>query len=338
MKKEDGRKIPRDAMEHFRFQAIKLWKKKKKVKEIAEFFGVTIDAVYKWIRKYKQKGLNGLKKKMAHGAKPKLEKKDIRKIISCIKKPATDFGYETALWDCRRLQQLIKKQLKKDIHISNIWRMLKSWKISRQVPEKKALEQDEKAVKKWLEEEWPKIKKHARRWQAIIYFQDECGVSLIPVAGKTWAPKGETPYIKVTGKKGGLCVTSAISPVGRMLFRIEKEKIKAPQHVEFLQQILRHHPNRKIIVVEDRAPVHRAGEVKDFVEQNKKRFALYYIPSYSPELNPDEKTWRYLKKNKLKAHLAQSTAELKKVVSSKMKGIQRRPLIIKSFFYDSILY
>jgi hypothetical protein len=96
-------------------------------------------------------------------------------------------------------------------------------------------------MKTWLKEEWPKIKAHAKRWKAIIYFVDEAGVSLVPVMGKTWAPKGKTPVVKVTGNRGGFCVSSAVSPAGRMLFRIEKEKVRAVVHIQFLKQILRHH-------------------------------------------------------------------------------------------------
>ena len=143
--------------------------------------------------------------------------------------------------------------------------------------------------------------------------------------------KGKTPKIKVTGNKGGFCVTSAISPAGRMVFRIEKEIIHAEQHIEFLKQIMRQHPFRKIIVIEDNAKPHIAGLVKDFVRENKNRIAVYYLPPYSPDLNPDEKVWKYLKHIKLKAHQARNKKEFKPLVLSKMQSIQKKPELIKSF-------
>ena len=208
--------------------------------------------------------------------------------------------------------------------------------LSCQKPQRSAKEQDEKAVKKWLKEEWPKIQEHCRRWQAMLYFQDESGVSLTPVLGRTWSPRGQTPLVKVTGKRGGLCVTSAISPAGRMVFRIEKGKVNANKHIEFLRQIIKQHPNRKIIVVEDNAPTHKSHRVTEFVEQNKKRFALYRIPSYSPELNPDEHVWAYLKAGKLKTHQAQSTEELRHLVKNNMHSIQRKNGVVNSFFYGPL--
>jgi len=79
--------------------------------------------------------------------------------------------------------------------------------------------------------------------------------------------------------------------------------------------------------------VHRAQYVQQFVEQNKKRFALYYLPSYAPELNPDEEVWNHLKNNKLKAHQAKTKKEFKPLLFAKMKSLQMSPTLIKSFFF-----
>lgn len=338
MKKRDGRSISRETLEYLRKQSIRLWKRDKSVDDISDFCGVHFTVVYKWVRLYKQKGLGGLKRRKAKGAEPKLNHEDKTQIISWLRKPAMDFGFETPLWDCKRIQTVIKKELNKSISISNLWETLRRWNLTPQKPEKEALEKNPIAVRKWLKDEWPRIQEHRRRWQAMLYFQDESGVSLIPVLGKTWAPKGKTPKIKVTGNKGGLCVTSAISPAGRLVFRIEKDTIHAEEHVDFLKQIMKHHPHRKIIVIEDNARPHIAKEVNDFVWQNKNKLAIYYLPTYSPDLNPDEKVWKYLKNVKLKAHQARNKKEFKPLVQAKMQSIQMRPQLIKSFFAESILF
>ena len=338
MNKKDGRSITRETLEYLRNQSIKLWKKGKSIEDISEFCGVHFTVVYKWIRVYKKNGLKGLKRRKAKGAEPKLNKEDKLLIVSWLRKSALEFGFETPLWDCKRIQTMIKRELNKSISISNLWENLRKWNLTPQKPEKEALEKNPAAVKKWLKEKWPKIEEHRRRWQAMLYFQDESGVSLIPVLGKTWAPKGKTPKIKVTGHKGGLCVTSAISPAGRMVFRIENHTICAEDHIDFLKQIMRQHPHRKIIVVEDNATPHIAKAVKYFVRDNKSKIAVYYLPTYSPDLNPDEKVWRYLKYVKLKAHQARNIKEFKPLVQAKMQGIQRKPKLIKSFFVGNILF
>lgn len=338
MKKGDGRKIPRQALEYMRLQSINLYKQGKEIKEISEFFGVTIDAVYKWIKKYKQRGKDSLKSRKAKGAEPKITKKEFKKLIKLIKKSAIEFGFETPLWDCKRIQRVIKNELKKDIHFSNVWRLLIKSGLSPQKPEKVAFERSQRKVNKWLREEWPNIEEHRRRWQAMLYFQDESSVSLVPVLGKTWAKKGETPKIKVTGNRGSIAVSSAISPAGRMIFRIEKDKVNSKTFIDFLKQIIKNHPLRKIIIIADNSPTHTAKAVDNFIKENKSKIAVYYLPTYSPDLNPDEEVWKYLKNVKLKAHQAKNKKEFTPLVRSKMQSIQRKPNVIKSFFIGSLLY
>lgn len=333
MKKQDGRTYSHEVLEHYRFQTIRLHNEGRHVNEIAHFFGIHRGSVSRWLTTYKRNGKTSLKSRKAQGPTPKLTAKETRSLLRTLKDPATDHGFDTPLWTCNRLQVLITTQTGKNLHISNIARLLKRWGITNQKPEKRALQADPKEGKRWIKQEWPRIKAHAKRWQAIIYFLDEAGVSLVPVMGRTWAPKGRTPIVKVTGNKGGFCVTSVISPAGRMLFRIEKERINAAVHIQFLRHILRHHPRRKVIVVEDQAPAHAAGKIEEFVKENRKRFALYYLPTYSPHLNPDEDVWNHLKNRKLKAHQVRTKKEFKPFVLGKMRSIQRDGSLIRSFFY-----
>lgn len=328
----DGRSFSHEVLETYRFRAIELHDKGKQIKDIAEFFGVHRCAVSHWITSYKRGGQKILKATKSTGRPSKLSEKEINNLLTFFENDAMQFGFETPLWTCKKIQKIVEQRFEKKIHTTNIMRWLKRLNISNQKPQRRASQRDEKAVARWLREEWPKIQAHCRRWQAMLYFQDEAGVSLIPAMGKTWAPKGKTPIVKVTGKRGGLCVTSAISPAGKMIFRIEKKKVNAEVHIEFLEQMLRQHLRRKIIVIEDRAPAHRSKKTMEFVEKNKQRLALYLLPSYAPELNPDEHVWEYLKGHQLKAHQAQDTKELKKLVKRKMQGIQRKKKVINSFF------
>lgn len=335
MKRDDGRSISRETLENYRFQAVKLRKKGWKVTKIAEAFGLHVKSVSRWFVKLSKHGEDGLKTKKAKGKEPKISLEEWKQIISWMKEDATNYGFETALWTSKRVKNLIKMKLNKTIHISRICEWLKRLRISPQIPNRQAKQKDEKLADKWLEEEWPKIKSFVRRQQAILYFQDEAGISLIPVLGRTWAPIGKTPIIKVTGKRGGFCVSSAISPGGRMVFRIEKKKVNAQVHIDFLSKIISQHPKRKIVIISDNAPAHKAKLVKEFEMSNKKRITIFHIPAYSPDLNPDEHVWAYLKAHKLVAHRAQNTQELKHLTRKKMQGIQRSPKLINSFFMQN---
>lgn len=328
----DGRSYSHEVLEHYRFRAIKLHEEGKKVNDIADFFGVHRCSVSDWICTYRKYGKEKLMSKKSNGPSFKYDIEEIKNLLKLLQDDAIMHGFETPLWTCKRIQTVMKKITNKKLHTTNIMRLLRRTGLTPQKPERRASQRDDTVVERWLREQWPKIQAHCRRWQAMLYFQDEAGVSLTPVMGKTWAPKGKTPIVKVTGKRGGLCVTSAISPAGKMIFRIEKKRVNADKHIEFLEQILKQHPRRKIIVIEDSASVHKAKKVHQFVEAHKKKLAVYYLPSYTPELNPDEHVWEYLKAYKLKAHQAQDTKELRKLVKRKMQGIQRKKKVINSFF------
>jgi transposase len=332
MKKRDGRIHSHEFLEGCRFRAIELYQKGEKINDIAYFLGFHRGVISKWITIFKRKGKKYLLSKKSLGPSYKLSQQEIENILFFLKDDAMSHGFETPLWTCKRVQQNIIKSTGKKIHTTNIMRLFRKLNLSPQKPERIAFQRDKKAVKKWLKEEWPKIEKHRRRWQAMLYFQDESGVSLTPVLGRTWAPKGKTPKVNVTGNRGGLCVTSAISPAGKLIFRIEKGKINADKHIEFLKQIIKQHPNRKIIIVEDGAPAHRAKKVNEFVIKNKRILAIYKLPPYSPDLNPDEHVWEYLKAYQLKTHQAQNTEELKVLVKRKMQGIQKKKGLVNSFF------
>ena len=332
MKKGDGRSVSRDALENYRFQALKLRKNGWKVTKIAEAFGLHIKSVSRWFVKSSKYGEQSLKKTMAKGAKSKLSLVEKNEIINNLKESAMEFEFETPLWTAKRVQQLILKKYEIKIHISKICVWFKKIGLSPQKPKKNPPQRDELLVKRWIKNEWPKIEEHRRRWQAILYFVDEAGISLIPYVGKTWAPKGKTPTISVTGKRGGFCVSSGITSAGKLIFRIEKGKVNSSTHLDFLQKIIKQHPKRKIIVIEDNASSHKSYLIRGFIESNKKRFALYHIPPYSPDLNPDEHIWSYLKTFELKAHQAQSVSDLKKLANKKLQKIQRNHNLIKSFF------
>lgn len=329
----DGRKLSHEVLETYRMRAIELRKRGKRVKEIAFFFGLHPASVSRWFVKYKRMGIDALMGRKGTGRPSKITLEEANKILNCLKKPATDYGFPTPLWTCKRVKQLMQEEIHKDFTKVGVWKLLRRFGLTNKKPERRAMEQNPAEAKRWVKEEWPKIQAHAKRWQAVLYFQDEAGVSLTPVLGKTWAPKGEIPVVRVTGKRGSFCITSAISVGGRMLFRIEKGKINAKTFIDFLKKMRWHHHGRKVIVVADRAPAHTAKAVGEFVEENKKVFALYYLPPYSPELNCSDHLWGYLKENKLKNHMAKSVNELKKLTLSSMWSIQKQKPLIKSFLY-----
>ena len=154
---------------------------------------------------------------------------------------------------------------------------------------------------------------------------------MTPTVGRTWAPVGKTPIVRVTGKRASVLVMSALSLQGRLFFKIPSEKVNATVFIDFLKELLAEYPRRKIFVIADQASPHIAKSVKAFVA-GQKRLELFYLPAYSPDFNPDEEVWSHLKSQELKAHQATNKEELIKKTDEALKRMAKRPALIRSFF------
>jgi transposase len=172
------------------------------------------------------------------------------------------------------------------------------------------------------------VKKH----RAILYFQDESNVSLTAFLGKTWAPCGQTPRSRVTGKRAGVAALSALSRRGHLLFRLLEKRIASREVIDFLQQMLRHHPRRHLVVVMDQAPPHTSKKTRAFIDQHT-RLHVFYLPKYSPDWNPDEKVWNHLKHQELKSHQAKTKDELKHLTRRKLRSMAKRPHLMRGLFF-----
>ena len=178
----------------------------------------------------------------------------------------------------------------------------------------------------------PKIRRAVKKYRAILYFQDESNVSLTAFLGKTWAPCGKTPKGPVTGKRGGVAAMSAISKPGHLVFRLLEKRIASGQVIEFLAQMLKHHPRRHLVVVMDQAPPHVSKRTKAYVV-NQRRLHVFYLPKYSPDWNPDEKVWNHLKHEELKGHEARTKEDLKQLTRRRLTSMARRPKLLRGLFF-----
>ena len=180
--------------------------------------------------------------------------------------------------------------------------------------------------------EVPKIRRAVKDHRGILYFQDESNISLTAFLGKTWSPCGKTPKATVTGKRAGVAATSAISRNGQLLFRLLDKRIASKEVIEFLGQMLRHHKRRHLIVVMDRAPPHTSKKTQAWID-GQPRLHVFHLPAYSPDWNPDEKVWNYLKHNELASHQAKNKGELKQLARRKLQSMAKRPRLMRGIFF-----
>ena len=302
------------------------------LEEVARAFGVERTTIYRWVKRYRAEGESGFARKAVAGRPRKLSGLDSDAFLNIITQPASCFGFETDLWTTERVRQVIETEHGVAISNDTIWRRLREARLTYQKPERRYFEVDEEKRKEWVRKEVPRIRRTLKRHKALLYFQDEASVALRAILGKTWAPRGHTPKVTVTGKRGSVPVQSAINQRGSLVFSIHEGRIASPQIIEFLTQLLRHHPRKHLVVIMDQAPPHTSKKTKAFIE-GQPRLHVFHLPAYSPDWNPDEKVWNYLKNHELKAHRAKTVPEMKELTRQKLSDMAANPRLLRGLFY-----
>lgn len=301
-------------------------------KDVAAAFGVDRTTLFRWLQKYDADGEQGLDRQSGSGRPRKLEELDEDEVRRLVLKGAIHFGYETDLWTVGRLRRVIIDEYSIELSKNTVWRRLRDAGLTYQKPEREYYEIDEETRKKWKRYEVPKIRRCVQKHRGILYFQDESNVSLTAFLGKTWSPCGQTPKANVTGKRAGVAATSAINGKGRLLFRLVDKRIASSEVIEFLTQLLRHHPRRHVVVVMDQAPPHTSKKTKSWIA-DQPRLHSFYLPKYSPDWNPDEKVWNHLKHQELASHQAKTKDELKQLARRKLQSMAKRPQLLRGLFF-----
>jgi transposase len=182
--------------------------------------------------------------------------------------------------------------------------------FSPQQPQRRALEQHPAAVGRWLTETYPAIRARARREGGLVLWLDEMGVRSDVATGRSWAPVGQTPVITGTGKRFRVNMLSAVSNAGMLRFRLFTGSFTAAVFIEFLGRLLRDSGGRKVHLIVDGHPVHRAKLVSAWVGRHGDQVELHFLPGDSPELNPVELLNQDVKANAAGRRRARSAAEL----------------------------
>jgi transposase len=300
--------------------------------QVAEAFCIDRTTLYRWVRRFDEAGSKGLQRRPGSGRPRLLARFDMEALNDIVLDPASQFGFETDLWTVGRLRQVIREQYGVIVSTNTVWRRLRDAGFTYQKPERRYFEVSEEARQEWMEDEAPKIRAAVRKFRAILYFQDEANVSLTAFLGKTWAFRGQTPQVSVTGKRGGVTAMSALSGQGRLLFRLFTQRIASAQVIDFLEQMLKHHQRRHLVVVMDQAPPHVSKKTKAYLA-GQPRLHVFYLPKYSPDWNPDEKVWNHLKHQELKGHQAKTKEQLHDLTQRKLENMSSNPSLLRGLFF-----
>jgi transposase len=333
MKIRDARSLPGVAQSDLRKKAIQSVLDGIKQVEVAKIFGVTRQAVGKWVKAYREGGEKALRERRR--GRPKggsllpWQAAQIAKTV--IDRPPEQLKMPFYLWTREAVGQLIEKRFGIQLSVWTIGRYLARWNFTPQKPLRRAYERDPMAVQQWIETDYPSIRKQAKEEQGRIYWGDEMGLRSDHCVGRSYGKRGQTPVIPGTGQRFKCNMISAITNRGDMKFMVFKEYLSAEVFIEFLGRLIRQ-SREKVFLIVDGHPVHRSKEVKAWLSEHDGSIKMFFLPGYSPDLNPDELLNQDVKSNAVGRRRAHNLVEMISKLRSFLWSRQHTPAVIQNYF------
>lgn len=332
MKKNDARRLDHKTLTELRKRAVSSVQEGQSPETVARALSIHRVTIYGWLARYRNGGWGSLEASKRGGRPPKLDGKALRWLYRTVTmKNPLQLKFTYALWTAKMIGEVIYTRFGVKLSKASVCRLLTQMGLSPQRPVWRAYQQKPEEVQRWLKQEYPRIRTMARRMKAQIFFGDEAGVRSDHHAGTTWAVKGRTPVVSSTGARFGLNMISAVSAQGEFRFMIVKGHVGAQQFIDFIKRLI-HGSTRMIFLIVDGHPAHKARKVGKFIETIRDRFRLFFLPPYSPELNPDERVWNDLKNNAVGRRVITEPAALHSAVISHLRFIQKSPDRVRGYF------
>lgn len=333
----DARSLNQAQQEVIRIKAVKAIAAGKSHADVAQLFDVSLRALGKWWKTYAELGLPGLRKKSRRPKSidegGKLAGWQCSSIVRTVMSKTPDqLEFSFMLWTREAVAELIYDRFKIRLSKWTVGRLLKKWGMSPQKPIKRAYEQQPEVVKKWINDEYPKIARKAATAKAEIHWGDEMGVRSDDQIGRTYGKRGQTPVVQTPGRRFSCQMISTVTNRGSLRFMIFDGKFNADVLISFLKRLLKT-VKKKIFLILDGHPVHKSKKVKKWIAEHGKRLELFTLPAYSPELNPDELLNQDIKTNAVRKRRARNRDELKRNLLGYLRGRQKRPDLVKRYFH-----
>ncbi len=322
-----------DSLEWRRMQAWHLKQLGWKQRDIAVALGVSESAVSRWLTAAAVAGPDALRSRPIPGHPSKLTPEQRRCLPDCLWHGAEAYGFRGEVWTCARVARVIEEEFGVSYSKSQVSRLLRDLGWTPQVPVTRALQRDEDAIERWRVEVWPRLKQRAKRERRTLVFVDESGFYLLPGVVKTYGPKGLTPVIAEWQTHDHLAVMGGMTPEGKIYVLVRRQSLDGWQTIDFLHHLLRH-AGQRLLVIWDGSPIHRRGEVQDFLASAACRGVwVERLPGYAPDLNPwDEGGWDHLKHVEMRNLVCLDLEELHLQLHLAIGRLRQKPHLASKFF------
>jgi transposase len=340
MEKQNNRTLSPPAQYELRKMLIRFRQKGMTNQEAAEAIGISETHASRIWQTFQRDGKEAIKPKVRGrriGTKRRLSAEQetaIQKLL--IDKTPDQLKLSFALWTREAVRLVINQRYRIDLPVRTVSEYLKRWGFTPQKPAKRAYEQDPQKITHWLENDYPDIAARAKREKAEIHWGDETGIQNNAYNAKGFSPKGIAPIIRLNAKKCSVNMISAITNLGKLRFMLYREKMTGKVLIKFLSRLVRD-SKQKIFLILDNLKVHHGKIVAAWIEKNKEKIELFFLPPYAPEHNPDEYLNGDLKHFIHSGIPARSQNELIRKTHSFMKTKQHRKYHVRNYFNHPLI-
>lgn len=263
---------------------------------VAAGVGVSRSTVYTWLRAFLVEGVAGLRVHWRGGRPQKLTPTEQQRLAEIVKAGPEAAGFPTGCWHALLIQQVVWREFRVTYNVQYLAALLHNLGFSFQKARFVSDHLDAVARATWLAYTWPAWRAQAAATGGLLLFGDEASFAQWGSLGYTWAPVGQQPAVKTTGRRKAYKVFGLIEFFsGRLFYRGIDGKFNGASYVAFLTGVLEQ-TTAPLFLVQDGAPYHRAAPVKAFFVAHHDRLHVTHLPSYSPDYNPIEFLWRATKR------------------------------------------
>jgi transposase len=338
MEKESARSQTLEQLHERRKQVVRLYRQGTKIMQIVTMTGLSYPTVRSAIDRFEAGGWGAIRPTARGRAKGdgrtlnSAQEDAVQRMI--IDKRPEQLKMDFSLWSRAAVGQLIEQEFGIKLPVRSIGKYLTRWGFTPQKPIKRAYEQSPAAVQAWLEGEYPGIEQRARAEGAEIHWGDETALVNTDVRGRSFAPAGKTPVtLAVGGSRQKLSMIATVTNQGKTRWMIIDEAFDAEKLIEFLAALIKD-ASKKVFLILDNLRVHHSKLVKAWVAERPDQIELFYLPSYSPQLNPEERLNADLKQEMGKRVPVRTKAKLREAANDHMAMLEQNPERVMSYFQD----
>jgi transposase len=334
MKGQDARSLCSEAQEAIRLRAVQAILDGMKQVKAVRVFGVSRAAIGKWMARYRQGGLKALSARPRGRPKGQglLKGWQAAQIVRTITDRTPDqVKLPFFLWTREAVAALVEQRFGVRVSLTVVGRWLRRWRFTAQKPVRRAWEQNPQKVTYWLKVQYPKVRRQAKAEGAEIHWGDEMGLRSDHQAGTTYGRKGHTPVIPGTGQRWRCNMISTITNRGTLRFMVFKQRFTTEVFIEFLRRLVRS-AGRRVYLIADEHPVHKSAQTERWLQKHRRQIRMILLPTYSPDMNPDEFLNNDVKANAVGRRRPASKQEMMADVRTYLRSTQKHPEIVKSYF------